>query len=108
MNLFHRKSAVPPTSSGPEGFASNSAYGRGFFEPGAFNVALKRCENGHDLAQKLADMLAERAQIESTYATQLRTWSRNWHEELAKSQEYGSNKRVWERTAKTGKRFLVR
>ena len=66
MNLFSRKSVVPPPSptpipsnsnnatAGPEAFASNSAYGRGFFEPGAYEVALKRCENGHDLAQQLS------------------------------------------------------
>jgi hypothetical protein len=98
MNLFSRKSIVPPPSpspsniplSGPEAFANNS-------------VALKRCENGHDLAQQLADMFDERAQLELNYATQLHTWSRKWHNELTKSQEYGTNKKVWDQTATTGK-----
>ena len=110
MNLFSRKSVVPPpsptpsqrASSGPEAFATNSAYGRGFFEIGAYSVALKRCENGHDLAQQFAEMFDERAQIELAYSTQLRGWSRKWHNELAKSQEYGTNKKVWDQTATTG------
>jgi hypothetical protein len=108
MNLFSRKSILSSTASnvttsgGPEAFASNSAYGRGFYEQGAYSVALKRCENGHDLAQQLADMFDERAQIESAYATQLRTWSRKWHNELTKSQEYGTNKKVWDQTITTG------
>jgi hypothetical protein len=115
MNLFSRKSIVPPPSpnpssssipnaatAGPEAFASNSAYGRGFFEPGAYNVALKRCENGHDLAQQLADMFDERAQIELAYTNQLRAWSRKWHGELIKSQEYGTNKKVWDESVTTG------
>ncbi len=114
MNLFSRKSVVPPPSpsisngalSGPEAFANNSAYGRGFFEIGAYSVALKRCENGHDLAQQLADMFDERAQLELAYATQLRAWSRKWHNELTKSQEYGTNKKVWDQTATTGKFFI--
>ncbi|CAF3677246.1 unnamed protein product [Rotaria socialis] len=88
--------------SGPEAFASNSAYGRGFFEPGAYSVALKRCESGHDLAQKLADMFDERAQLELNYANQLRAWSSKWQHELTKSQEYGTNKTVWEQAARTG------
>jgi hypothetical protein len=111
MNLFSRKSIVPPPSplistvarSGPEAFASNSAYGRGFFEPGAYSIALKRCENGHDLAQQLADMFDERAQLELAYATQLRVWSNKWRNELSKSQEYGTNKTVWDQTAALGK-----
>ena len=112
MNLFNRKSAIAPPSpnplrastSGPEAFATNSAYGRGFFEPGAYSVALKRCENGHDLAQQLADMFEERAQLEVSYANQLRSWSRKWHSELVKSQEYGTNKIVWDQTVTTGKK----
>ena len=110
MNLFSRKSSILPPSpslsrivrSGPEAFSHNSAYGRGFFEPGAYSIALKRCENGHDLAQQLADMFDERAQIELAYSTQLRSWSRKWHHELTKSQEYGTNKQVWDQTATTG------
>jgi hypothetical protein len=114
MNLFSRKSVLAPPSpspfnrsiSGPEAFANNPAYGRGFFEIGAYSVALKRCENGHDLAQQLADMLDERAQIELNYANQLRTWSRKWHTELNKSQEYGTNKTVWDQTVTTGKEIF--
>ena len=110
MNLFSRKSAAQPVSpsplaralSGPEAFANNSAYGRGFYEIGAYSVALKRCENGHDLAQQLADMYDERAQLELNYANQLRNWSRKWHNELAKSQEYGTNKKVWDQAVTTG------
>lgn len=114
MNLFSRKSAPPPPHSptpsmsnaataGPEAFASNSAYGRGFFEPNAYSIALKRCENGHDLAQQLADMLEERAQLESVYTNQLRAWSRKWHTDLVKSQEYGTTKKVWDQTVTTGR-----
>lgn len=113
MNLFNRKSVIPPPSpnplraatSGPEAFANNSAYGRGFFEPGAYSVALKRCENGHDLAQQLADMFDERAQLEMSYTNQLRAWSRKWHSELVKSQEYGTNKTVWDQTVTTGEQM---
>jgi len=117
MNLFSRKSVIPPPSlspspsigtnatAGPEAFAANSAYGRGFFEPGVYAVALKRCENGHDLAQHLADMFDERAQLETNYATQLRNWSRKWHGELVKSQEYGTNKKVWDQTVTTGEQM---
>ena len=113
MNLFSRKSSQAPPASptpsasngataGPEAFASNSAYGRGFFEPNSYSVALKRCNNGHDLAQQLADMLDERAQLENAYINQLRTWSRKWHADLVKSQEYGTNKKVWDQTVTTG------
>ncbi|CAF3415161.1 unnamed protein product [Rotaria sp. Silwood1] len=113
MNFLSRKLIGPPSSpsvlntarSGPEAFASNSAYGRGFFELGAYSVALKRCENGHDLAQQLADMFEERAQLELNYATQLRGWSHKWRKDLTKSQEYGTNKIVWDETAKTGMFF---
>lgn len=114
MNLFSRKSVVPPppispspspsrsATAGPEAFASNSAYGRGFFEPGAYSAALKRCENGHDLAQQLSEMFDERAQLELAYTNQLRAWSRKWHGEIVKSQEYGTNKKVWDQTVTTG------
>jgi hypothetical protein len=119
MNLFSRKSVAPPPSlspsplmaraaaAGPEAFAANAAYGRGFFEPGAYSVALKRCENGHDLAQQLADMFDERAQLELAYTNQLRNWSRKWHGELIKSQEYGTNKKVWDQAVTTGSERLV-
>jgi hypothetical protein len=111
MNLFNRKSVLAPPSpslfnrsiSSPEAFGSNPAYGRGFFEIGAYSVALKRCENGHDLAQQLADMFDERAQLELNYANQLRTWSKKWHNELNKSQDYGTNKQVWDQTVTTGR-----
>ncbi len=118
MNLFSRKSSGPPptlsstpsisnaATAGPEAFAANSAYGRGFFEAGAYEIALKRCEHGHNLAQQCADMLEERAQIESVYTNQLRAWSRKWHGELIKSQEYGTNKKVWDQTVTTGISFL--
>ncbi|CAF0807075.1 unnamed protein product [Adineta steineri] len=117
MNLFSRKSVIPPPSlspspsigsaatAGPEAFANNSAYGRGFFEPGAYSIALKRCENGHDLAQQLADMYEERAQLELVYTNQLRAWSRKWHGELVKSQEYGTNKKVWDQSVTTGEQM---
>ncbi|CAF0986290.1 unnamed protein product [Rotaria sordida] len=117
MNLFHRKSSAASSSTnqspsvlntavaGPEAFASNSAYGRGFFEPGAYSVALKRCDNGHDLAQQFADMYEERAQLELNYTNQLRSWSRKWHGELIKSQEYGTNKKVWDQTVTTGEQM---
>lgn len=119
MNLFHRKTsavnqAVSPSSSntttataGPEAFQSNSSYGRGFFEPGAYSIALKRCENGHDLAQQLADMFEERAQLELSYTNQLRSWSRKWHGELIKSNEYGTNKKIWDQAVTTGCLFLI-
>ncbi|CAM4871507.1 unnamed protein product [Rotaria socialis] len=114
MNLFSRKSAttnrpVSPSASisntavaGPEAFASNLAYGRGFFEPGAYSVALKRCENGHDLAQQLVTMFEERAKLELDYSNELRSWSRKWHGELVKSNEYGTNKQVWDQSVATG------
>ena len=115
MNLFSRKSVVPPPAvspspspsrsaiAGPEAFASNSAYGRGFFELDAYSVALKRCENGHDLAQQLSEMFDERAQLELAYTNQLRAWSRKWHGEIVKSQEYGTNKKAWDQSVTTGK-----
>ncbi|CAM4756669.1 unnamed protein product [Rotaria magnacalcarata] len=114
MNLFSRKSAttnrpVSPSTSisntavaGPEAFASNLAYGRGFFEPGAYSVVLKRCENGHDLAQQLVTMFEERAKLELDYSNELRSWSRKWHGELVKSNEYGTNKQVWDQSVTTG------
>ncbi|CAF0821670.1 unnamed protein product [Rotaria sp. Silwood1] len=117
MNLFHRKSSAASSSTnpspsilstataGPEAFASNSAYGRGFYEPGAYTIALKRCENGHDLALQLAEMFEERAQLELAYTNQLRSWSRKWHGELIKSQEYGTNKKVWDQTVTTGEQM---
>ncbi len=52
---------------------------------------------------QLAEMYDERAQLELAYATQLRAWSRKWHNELTKSQEYGTNKQVWDQNATTGK-----
>jgi hypothetical protein len=114
MNLFSRKSSAPSPSfnpspsspsaatAGPEAFASNSAYGRGFFEPGTYSIALKRCENGHNLAQQLAEMFEERAQVELVYTNQLRAWSRKWHGELVKSHEYGTNKKAWDQSITTG------
>jgi len=117
MNLFTRKSAsqlpqLSPTISvsstataGPEAFANNSAYGRGFFEPNAYEIALKRCTNGHDLAQQLADMFEERAQLEAVYTNQLRAWSRKWHGELVKSQEYGTTKKVWDQSVTAGEQL---
>lgn len=115
MNLFKSKSSKAPpspsilkfTRSGPEALSTNSAYGRGFFELGAYSVAVKRCENGHDLAQQLVDMFDERAQIELNYANQLRAWSSKWRNDLTKSQEYGTNKALWDQTAKTGMSFLL-
>ena len=89
-------------AAGPEAFANNSAYGKGFFEPDAYTVALKRCENGHDLAQQLVTMFEERAQLELSYTNHLRSWSRKWHGELIKSQDYGTNKKVWDQTITTG------
>ncbi|CAF0922698.1 unnamed protein product [Adineta steineri] len=110
MSLFNRKYIAPPSSPiisnttriRSASLATNSAYGRGFFEPGAYSIVLKRCENGHDLAQQLADMFDERAQIELAYANQLRHWSYKWRNELSKSQEYGTNKKVWDQLATTG------
>lgn len=111
MNFFNRKSVLAPpspspsraSSAGPEAFANNSAYGRGFYELGAYSIALKRCESGHDLAQSLAEMFEERAQLELAYTNQLRAWSRKWHSELTKSQEYGTNKILWNQAVAGGK-----
>ncbi|CAF0771273.1 unnamed protein product [Didymodactylos carnosus] len=110
MNLFSRKSVASvilpsPSSSSPEAFAQNSSYGKGFYEPGQYHVALKRCENGHDLASQLCEMFDERSQIEMAYVNSLKTWSKKWHGELVKSQEYGTNKKVWDQTVTTGEQM---
>ncbi|CAF1013590.1 unnamed protein product [Didymodactylos carnosus] len=92
----------PSSSAPPEAFAQNSMYGKGFYEPGQYQVALKRCENGHDLALHLCEMFDERTQIEMAYINSLKNWSKKWHGELVKSQEYGTNKKVWDQTVATG------
>ena len=52
-------------------------------------------------------MYDERAQLELAYTNQLRAWSRKWHSELVKSQEYGTNKKVWDQAVTTGKEYTL-
>jgi hypothetical protein len=82
-----------------------SAPGRGFFEPSQYQRCIQRYEVGHELVGHLSSMFEERSNLEHTYVNALRSWSRKWHGELTKLNEYPSNKKVWDQIVSTGEQM---
>ncbi|UJR33504.1 hypothetical protein I4U23_020949 [Adineta vaga] len=77
----------------------------GFFEPAQYERCINRYEFGSDLLGHLSTMFEERSNLEHSYVNALRSWSRKWHGELTKLNEYPSNKRVWDQIVSTGEQM---
>jgi hypothetical protein len=78
---------------------------RGFFEPRQYERCINRYEFGNELLGQLSTMFEERSHLEHTYVSALRSWSRKWHGELIKLDEYPSNKKVWDQIVSTGEQM---
>jgi protein kinase C and casein kinase substrate in neurons protein len=65
-------------------------------KPGQYKRAVKRCEDGYKLCHDVIQMITERAEIEKSYAKNLKTWSKKWSDYLNKGTEYGTMKNTWQ------------
>ena len=71
--------------------------GKSFYELGGYRIALKRCDNGAKLGKELEDMIAERAKIEDSYASSIRSWYKKWTTHLNKnSSEKQTTRDAWQ------------
>jgi hypothetical protein len=76
---------------------SNASYefnpDKSFWSIGGYKAVLTRCEDGHELGNRLVDMLTDRAKIEDTYAKSLIQWKKKWVDHLnSESTEYASGR----------------
>nr|UEK51439.1 syndapin-like protein 3 [Parasacculina yatsui] len=71
--------------------AAVSAGSDSFWEPGNYKRTTRRIEDGSRLCDDLSKMIAERAELEKTYAKGLRMWSKKWNEHIEKGPEYGTS-----------------
>lgn len=69
--------------------------GGSFWEPGQYRRTTKRIEDGYRLCDDLCRLVTERAEIEKSYAKQLRGWSKKWNDAIDKGPEYGSAAGAW-------------
>ncbi|CAF1531232.1 unnamed protein product, partial [Didymodactylos carnosus] len=83
---------LPQTT--PETILSNPWYGKGFYEPQQYKVAIERCKNGYDSCESFIKLLEHRVKIERDYSTELKKWSLTWLKEIQHSQDYGTNKKT--------------
>lgn len=66
-----------------------------FWEPGNYKKTTKRIEDGYKLCSDLMALVTERAEIERTYAKNLRAFSKKWHDLIEKGPEYGTTEAAW-------------
>jgi len=55
----------------------------------------KRIEDGYKLCNDLISLVQERAEIEKTYARNLKAWSKKWADQIEKGPEYGTTEATW-------------
>lgn len=66
-----------------------------FWEPGNYKKTTKRTEDGSKLCNDLTLLIKERAEIEQTYAKNLKQWSKKWDDIIDKGPEYGTAMSAW-------------
>ena len=60
-----------------------------------FYRTTKRIEDGYKLCNDLITLIQERAEIEKSYASRLKGWSKKWAETIDKGPEYGTTEAAW-------------
>ena len=71
-----------------------------FWEPGNYKRTTKRIEDGNKLCNDLNMLINERADIEKTYAKQLKAWAAKWNNTIEKGMYYFLKSTTFEKTAK--------
>lgn len=66
-----------------------------FWEPGNYKRTTKRIEDGNKLCTELMTLVSERADIEKSYARQLKQWAAKWNNIIEKGPEYGTMEAAW-------------
>ena len=61
-----------------------------FWEPGNYKRTTKRIEDGNKLCSDLMRLVTERAELEKSYATGLKSWAAKWNSAIEK----GNNKQT--------------
>lgn len=70
--------------------------GKSFWEIDGYKKVINRCDDGHELATKLNEMIAQRSKIEESYARDLQDWSKRWTKYLKnETTEYGTVLNGW-------------
>ncbi|XP_055329463.1 protein kinase C and casein kinase II substrate protein 3-like [Paramacrobiotus metropolitanus] len=67
-----------------------------FWEPGGYQRTTKRVFDGYELCNDLAEMIEERAEIETKHANEINSWSTKWNGKIVdKDRVYGSLVGAW-------------
>merc|ERR1712066_1192655 len=66
-----------------------------FWEPGNYKRTTKRIEDGNKLCTELMTLVSERADIEKSYARQLKQWAAKWNNIIEKGPEYGTTEAAY-------------
>ncbi|CAF1017315.1 unnamed protein product [Didymodactylos carnosus] len=90
----------------PEHLLSNPWFGKGFFEPGQYKVAIERFKGGYDSCKLFLKCVEQRVKIEHDYAADLKKWSHTWQKEIQRCQEYGTTKQTWLASIVAGEQYF--
>lgn len=98
----------PQSETTPEKLLSNPWHGKGFCEPGQYESALQRCEDGCKSCELGIEMYTNLVEILTHCTNAINQWSAKYEKRISHSSEIGTTKKTWLDTTRAVKHLAVR
>ncbi|CAF0953754.1 unnamed protein product [Adineta ricciae] len=92
----------------PEKLLSNPWHGKGFCEPGQYESALHRCEDGLKSCELGIEMYTDLVGILTNCSNALHQWSTKYQKRIGHSNEIGTTKKTWLETTRAVEKLAER